>query len=199
MKGLMLSVVRLGLISIALMTLSMVTAISIRAEETTCRVVNVAPNDVLNIREYPSNQSRIIDIIPPASRGIKCFAKTVGDWVLVRHERAEGWAYNRYLVREMPSGRPFNQTAGWWVVVGSFSVNRPEEMSAERESITTAVGRCGLQTFNDFSAKFRGFAPGFNVFLVGPYASRVEADQIVILARRCIPDAYVKYGEYAGE
>jgi hypothetical protein len=187
------------LVSMTLIALSIVTTSSTQAQEAKCNVVNVAPNDVLNIRESPTGQSRIVHIIPPAARGIACSTRTVGGWVFVRYGTAEGWAYGRYLAREIPGEGRLNQTGGWWVVVASFAANDPQGMIAQREFITTAAARCGLQTFNDFSAKFRGFAPGHNVFLIGPYPTRVEADRTVILARRCIPDAYVKFGEYAGE
>lgn len=57
----------------------------------------------------------------------------------------------------------------------------------------------GAQPFNDHSQKFRGFAPGFNVFVVGAYAGRGEADRKAADLRRCFPGAYVKFGAYLGE
>jgi hypothetical protein len=91
------------------------------------------------------------------------------------------------------------QAAGWWVIIGSFSAENTPAMTMEFREVGAPAARCGLRSFNDFSVKFRGFQPGYNVFVVGPYTSRGDADAAVIVARRCIPDAYVKYGEYLGE
>jgi hypothetical protein len=88
---------------------------------------------------------------------------------------------------------------GWWVVVGSFPTEPAERMKSDFDRINAAVAPCGQKTFNDFSGKFRGFAPGFNVFVIGAFASRAEADRIALAVRKCIPGAYVKYGDYAGE
>jgi hypothetical protein len=61
-------------------------------------VVNIAANDVLNMREYASSNSRIIDIIPPNSRGVIYLGEMQGDWLFVRYEdRAEGWIHRRYV------------------------------------------------------------------------------------------------------
>jgi len=88
---------------------------------------------------------------------------------------------------------------GWWVIVGTFPNEPPERQQRDYETVRAAAARCHLDTFNDLSAKFRGFAPGFNVFVIGAFASLTAADRLAREARRCFPDAYVKYGEYLGE
>lgn len=64
------------------------------------RVVNVSPNDVLNIRGYPSSASRIIGMIPPNTGGVEYVGKQVGSWVLVRFDNIEGWVHTGFLVPE---------------------------------------------------------------------------------------------------
>jgi hypothetical protein len=62
-------------------------------------VVNIDDNDVLNVREYATDRSRIIDIIPPNSRGVIYLGETRGEWMFVRYEnRAEGWISGRFVV-----------------------------------------------------------------------------------------------------
>ena len=41
-----------------------------------------------------------------------------------------------------------------------------------------SLGFFGLIQINDFSGKFRGFEPGYTVFVVGPYESRIDADRV---------------------
>lgn len=90
------------------------------------------------------------------------------------------------------SGAP-NQK-GWWISLGSFSPGN----AAAFQIVNSAAARCGLHTFNDVSDNFVGFQPGYNVFVVGPYMARVDAEQMLQVAKTCFPDAYLKYGEYTG-
>jgi uncharacterized protein YgiM (DUF1202 family) len=64
---------------------------------TELRVVRVSPNDALNMREYPTDQSRIIDIIPPDATGIISLGETQGEWIFVQYDRARGWVSRRYV------------------------------------------------------------------------------------------------------
>lgn len=98
-----------------------------------------------------------------------------------------------------PARRPPPLDTGWWVVVGSFPSEPAERQQGDLERVGAAAKRCGLNTFNDLSEKFVGFAPGYNVFVIGAFASRRAADAEARAARRCFPDAYVKHGEYLGE
>jgi hypothetical protein len=88
---------------------------------------------------------------------------------------------------------------GWWVVVASFSADNVTEQQREFQQVNDAAARCGLRTFNDLSAKFTGFRPGYNVFVVGAYRTRSEAEHILLVARTCLPEAYLKYGQWLGE
>lgn len=89
---------------------------------------------------------------------------------------------------------------GWWVVLGSFpnydfSVSREEDVEIAR----ARAARCGIDPFNDFSNKFLGFAPGYDVVAVGAFADPKTARAVLRRVRACIPDAYVKFGRHLGE
>ena len=62
-------------------------------------VVGVAENDVLNIREYASENSRIIGMIPPDTKGGVVYSGDFqGRWVFIRYEdRVEGWVNRRFV------------------------------------------------------------------------------------------------------
>ncbi|WMT72394.1 hypothetical protein [Bradyrhizobium sp. Ash2021] len=93
--------------------------------------------------------------------------------------------------------------AGWWIILGSIDIGRDNNITAEsgrkREIVERAAAKCGYQAFNDYSMKFKGMASGYNVVVLGPYRSKSAAGNILESVRRCVPDAYVRQTEYAGE
>ncbi|MBB4102426.1 SPOR domain-containing protein [Allorhizobium borbori] len=86
---------------------------------------------------------------------------------------------------------------GYWVVVGNML---PDQVigGKTQNAIQAKIGRCGYEPFNDFSFKF-GFKPGYITFVLGAYATKAEANAVLKSAKSCVPDAYIKYGAYAGE
>jgi hypothetical protein len=68
------------------------------------KVVNVGPNDVLNIREYATDNSPIIDIIPPKAKGVIYLGESRGQWVFVQYDRAKakGWVNRRFVTPIVP-------------------------------------------------------------------------------------------------
>ena len=88
---------------------------------------------------------------------------------------------------------------GWWVILGSLPTEPWERMQTDYERMHAAAAPCGLDIFNDFSSKFAGFRAGYNVFVVGAFESQSAANTSLKQARKCFPDAYIKYGEYLGE
>jgi hypothetical protein len=69
-------------------------------------VVNIERNDVLNIREYATANSPIVDIIPPNSRSVIYLGETQGEWLFVRYQnRAQGWVHRRYVQPLTSRGR----------------------------------------------------------------------------------------------
>lgn len=71
----------------------------------TLRVIGIASNDVLNVRELPSTQARIVGIVPPNARSVTFDGEARGAWVFVRYRNIEGWADRRYLMPEVPPVR----------------------------------------------------------------------------------------------
>jgi hypothetical protein len=88
---------------------------------------------------------------------------------------------------------------GWWVVVGAFPTEPAARQSTDFARMQSLGARCNLMPFNDFSGKFRGFTPDYNVFVLGAYDSKERATDMLQLAQACYPDAFIKYAEYLGE
>jgi curved DNA-binding protein CbpA len=93
--------------------------------------------------------------------------------------------------------------AGWWVILGSINVGEADSTTPLIESsvrrASNAAHRCGMGAFNDFSAKFRGFAPGYMVVVIGPFADKVDAARSQQQVNRCVSRTYVKYAQHFGE
>ena len=71
----------------------------------TLKVEGVGPNDVLNMREYATTSSPIIDVIPPKTEGI-IYLGNSRRLILVRYgNRAEGWVNRHFVVRLTTPGR----------------------------------------------------------------------------------------------
>jgi uncharacterized protein YgiM (DUF1202 family) len=73
--------------------------------QVTLRVIDTAPNDVLNVRELPTTDSRIVGVIPPDGRGIVPSGERNGNWVFVRYRKVEGWVSSRFVYPEAPPVR----------------------------------------------------------------------------------------------
>ena len=79
------------------------------------KVVNIGANDILTMRESPTEKSRVIHIIPPDGTGIvyqgytqeQWVGYTHEQWVFVQYEHANGWV-NRVSVKPIvPRGGKF--------------------------------------------------------------------------------------------
>jgi hypothetical protein len=73
--------------------------------QATLRVIDTAPNDVLNVREFPTSDARIVGVIPPDGRGIVPTGERNGIWVFVRYRKVEGWVSRRFVHPEAPPVR----------------------------------------------------------------------------------------------
>ena len=60
-------------------------------------VTGVKPNDVLNLRAYPSSNSRILTKLAPQQCEVSFLPYSVGNWQKVRVDGYEGWANRTYL------------------------------------------------------------------------------------------------------
>jgi curved DNA-binding protein CbpA len=88
--------------------------------------------------------------------------------------------------------------AGWWVILGSFNVDEGDSAAGVRRA-TGAARRCGMDAFNDLSLKFRGFAPGYMVVVIGPFADKVDAARSRQQVNGCVSGTYVKYAQHLGQ
>jgi hypothetical protein len=61
-------------------------------------VVNVRANDILKMREDATDESPVIDTIPPNVRGVIYLGETQGQWIFVQYDRAKGWVNRRFVV-----------------------------------------------------------------------------------------------------
>jgi hypothetical protein len=70
-----------------------------------CTVVNVAPDDILNVRVRPDVGAPVVGRIPPYGMGISIRESgdqaTPSTWVPIRYEDLAGWVSGRYLARQV--------------------------------------------------------------------------------------------------
>jgi uncharacterized protein YgiM (DUF1202 family) len=64
------------------------------------RVVNVAKDDALYIRHLPTENSKILGMIPPEATDIASLGKIEGNWILVRYGNTEGWVNKQLIAKE---------------------------------------------------------------------------------------------------
>jgi hypothetical protein len=89
------------------------------APEPAFMVVNVAPDDVLNVRNGPSTQFEVVGGLPPGSRGVTVTGACQSKWCPVQHPSARGWVNSTYLAPEaapaagpdVPASRPSQAAA----------------------------------------------------------------------------------------
>lgn len=62
-----------------------------------CRVVGVASNDVLNVRNGPSASHKIVGFIPPDGTGVDAEGEDGAKWWRVQYKGVSGWANMDYL------------------------------------------------------------------------------------------------------
>jgi hypothetical protein len=71
---------------------------------------------------------------------------------------------------------------GWWVILRAFPAEPAQRQHVDFESVNAAAALCKVQTFNDMSNKFRGFRPGYNVFVLGAFSSHAQADPFGLMS-----------------
>ncbi len=78
---------------------------SLVTDKTAFKVVDIPSNDVLNVREKATSQSRIVGMIPPNGTGIVFAGNQTDDgrWFFVRYGNTTGWVASRYLREEQLS------------------------------------------------------------------------------------------------
>ena len=61
---------------------------------TELKVVQVKANDVLNMREEATNDSPVVEFIPPNGEGITSLGECQGQWIFVHYDRAKSLSGN---------------------------------------------------------------------------------------------------------
>lgn len=105
------------------------------------------------------------------------------------------------LFASLPANAQAMRLNGWWIVLNSI---RDDGSQVPHRQMMTFMQRmkrdCGIEIFNDASAKFSGFAPGLLVATMpGAYASEAAAQQALTQVRTCVPGAYIKRARHGGE
>ncbi|MEL6734718.1 MAG: SH3 domain-containing protein [Pseudomonadota bacterium] len=75
--------------------LAALTPITTTSAEAAC-VINVAPNDVLNVRSGPSTGNPIVGILQPGRCGVRIVQRS-GSWGYVTWSNGQGWANLRFI------------------------------------------------------------------------------------------------------
>ena len=70
------------------------------AGEPTYQVANVEEDDVLNIRNGPSEYHVAVGAIPPSGRGVRIVGTCKAEWCPITHGSARGWVNRYYLSQE---------------------------------------------------------------------------------------------------
>jgi curved DNA-binding protein CbpA len=102
-------------------------------------------------------------------------------------------------VSQAPNKAQSGSGAGWWIILGSVNVDEGDSASTLISRASGAARRCGMDAFNDLSSNFRGFAPGYMVVVIGPFADKVEAARSRQQVNGCVSRTYVKYAQHLGE
>jgi hypothetical protein len=71
-----------------------------KPRESLYQVAGVEEDDVLNIRNGPSEDHDAIGAIPPTARGVKIVGDCEDDWCPVSHGATKGWVNRYYLAPE---------------------------------------------------------------------------------------------------
>jgi uncharacterized protein YgiM (DUF1202 family) len=64
---------------------------------TELRVVQVEPNDVLKMRQDATDDSPVVDTIPPNGKGLVYLGEAQGQWIFVQYDRSNGWVNLRFV------------------------------------------------------------------------------------------------------
>jgi hypothetical protein len=72
-------------------------------ENSSYRIVDVAPKDVLNIRSGPNADLSLVGAIPSGGRGVRMVGACSGPWCQIDYRGARGWVNRQFLAGEEAS------------------------------------------------------------------------------------------------
>ena len=108
---------------------------------------------------------------------------------------------SKVLNRQQWSPAARRPGTGWWIVLGSFRDAEKSVASLVEQSVGRATGAaylCGFDTISDHSSKFAGFAPGYQVVVIGAFEKKSIAEDARRQLAPCMPEAYLKQASYSG-
>lgn len=79
----------------------------------------------------------------------------------------------------------------WYVIMGSFHYS---QMDAARRLARQIRGDCGIDAFYEDAINVEGLNPDIAFVYTGPYRSRSHAETVLVEARYCVGDSYIKSG-----
>ena len=93
------------------------------------------------------------------------------------------------------------QDKDWWIILANFKICGSEACNSRehRAQIERQAQKCQFKIFNDFSMKFSGFSPGYEVYVVDEVFTKHKAQIALKNVKNCFPNAYIKHGIYIGE
>jgi hypothetical protein len=71
------------------------------------RVIHIGANEILRMRVEPTENSPVVQFIPPNGTGIVYLGYTQGNWVFVQYERSNGWVERVFVEEIVPRGGKF--------------------------------------------------------------------------------------------
>ncbi len=187
-RGRRLSIV-LGLLACTLMFASP----EVRAADT-FRVVNVSPDDTLNVRAGPSVSFPVLGTLAREATGVEALGGCVEGWCPVRSGILLGWASARFLEAETPDAGSGTANVGTVLADGTLERTLPDGRRVRRlpnGNLQTVWpdGRVSVSTFVT--------APGPDLpalpVAVSGWVGAVSADLFTILNNILSDDEMVAY------
>ncbi len=173
--------VRSGLAALAGLALCAVSLPSLAevASRARLQVINVAADDVLNLRQAPHAKAPLMGDMPPGSQEVITVGPSQGDWLYVRHGFLEGWARARYLAVVEPgvAPQPLQGQGLKGLVIGIRSGSSLALRSAPQANAT----RLARLAPGSQSAALTGLAePGWLQVSLNGQLGWVEADHMLV-------------------
>jgi len=113
--------------------------------------------------------------------------KVLGTFILLLALQAfgatEGWA----------------QSSSYFVVLATFDAYGGSPSFDSAEQVKRSAARCGVEAWNEYTSKIKGFRAGYFAVILGPFAARAQAEAQRQRVLPCVPGAYLKSGVHLGE
>lgn len=89
--------------------------------------------------------------------------------------------------------------ASYFVVLAAFDAYAGSITFDSAERIKRVAAGCGVEAWTEYTSKIKGFRPGYFAVILGPFATRAEAEVQRRRVLPCVAGAYLKSGVDLGE